>query len=389
MLPILASVTLLFAATRVDAVNSTRKYGAPPMLGPAAIFERPNAKELLREAKELWHVQEDYTGALAKFNAAVDADPSDNDTRLQRGHFFEVLSAIVVPADKAKFEARAQLDYEHIAGADPDSLIAGMARDGLTRLAGEPLIKAKRVTCPETAAEAHERADALYGAQQFSDAAAEYEKATAACPADAAWWVDFADSYYVLEDFQKARVLFLTALSVDPWNREAHRFLSDTEVQLNHGEAAVHQLVLAVVSDPIYEAGWSALRTYASATGKKWNRVYGDRKTDSGNADAASWVAYATAKAKARGAHPGPDSALAIERDAVKAALKAARETEAGGSKGPGPFWSMMAHAEQAGFLDEAIFMHMLDAELAAEYPVFREQNAERLVSYLQKVIFR
>jgi hypothetical protein len=47
----------------------------------------------------------------------------------------------------------------------------------------------------------------------------------------------------------------------------------------------------------------------------------------------------------------------------------------------------MMARAEDTGFLDEAIFIHMLDASLAPEYPAFRETNAERLTSYLETVI--
>ena len=388
-LPLLATFALSFAATPVVGMKSTRGSGPAPKLGTLASFDRPDAKELLREAKELWHIKADYTGALAKFNSAVGADPNDNDTRLQRAHFFEVLSVIVVPEDKAKFEARARIDYEHIAAADPDSLIAGMARDGLTRLAGEPLIAAKRVACPELATKAHARGDALYGARRFADAAVAYEEATAGCPDAAAWWVDFADSYYVLEDYEKAEQLFLKALAADPWNREAHRFLSDTELQLRNHEAAVHHMALAVASDPLYEAGWSALKTYADTTGRKWNRVYGSRKADPGDADAPVWGAYGAAKATARGAHREPASALAIERDAVKIALGTARATEVSASKGPGPFWSMMARADDAGFLDEAIFMHMLDGALAAEYPAFRERNADRLASYLETVILQ
>jgi len=333
--------------------------------------------------------KQDYTGALAKFNAAMGADPKDNDARLQRAHFFEMLSVIVVPGDKAKFEARAQLDFETIAASDPDSLIAGVARDGLTRLKGKALVEAKRVECPQAAMEANARGDALYGAHLYADAAVEYEKATAGCPEDAAYWVDYADSYYVMGDYAKAKELFVKALAVDPWNREAHRFLSDTEAQLKNGEAAVRHMVLAVVSDPIYEAGWSALRTYADALGKKWNRVYGDRRPDPRSPDGVSWMAYEEAKANARTADAPPPSALAIEREAVKTALQASRTVEASASNGQGAFWSMMARAEHAGFLDEAIFIHMLDAELAGEYPAFREQNAESLASYLETVILR
>lgn len=381
-LPVLATLSILFAATQASAVKSTPKFGTAPSLGTAAEFQRPDAKALVREAKELWHVKEDYTGALAKFNAAVDADPADNDTRLARAHFFETLSSIVVPESKAKFAARAQTDYEHIAAADPDSLIAGMARDGLTRLAGEPLIEAKAVACPEPATEAHAHANSLYGAQRFADAIVHYTKATAACPGVASWWVDFADTHYVMEDYARAKELFVRALSVDPWNREAHRYLADTEAQLAEGDAAVHQLILAVVSDPTYEAGWSALKSYALSMSRSWNRVYGDRKATPRSGDAESWAAYREAKAHARGASAGPASALELEREAVKSTLTST-------SKGAGPFWSMMARAERAGFLDEAIFIHMLDASLAAEYPAFRETHAERLASYLETVILR
>lgn len=381
-LPVLATLTLLLAAIPAGAMNATRPSKGATKLEPKAAFA-PSAKTLLLEAKQLWHVQQDYSGALAKFNEALAADPKDNEIRLQRGHFFELLSVIVVPKDKAKFAERAQLDYEHVADADPDSLIAGMARDGLQRLGGRSLIEPRRVDCPEAALEAHARGDSLAGARRFGDAALEYEKATVACPADATLWVDLADTYYVQEDYQKAKEHFLRALSIDPWNPEAHRFLSDTEVQLGNHEAAADQLVLALVSDPIYEAGWSAFRAYAAAMGWNWNRVYGDRRGKPGNPDSPLWFAYEIAKSNARDASQGTTSALEIEREAVRAALKARS------SKESGPFWSMMERAERAGFLDEAIFMHMLDEALAPEYPAFRERNAKRLASYLQTVVVR
>ena len=386
-LPVLTILPLLVLATPAGAMRSTEKPAPAMKNAPPESFESPNAKDLLREAKDLWHIKEDFTGAMVKFNMAVAADPRDNDARLQRAHFFETLSILVIPSDKAKFEARAKLDFEHIADSDPDSLIAGIARDGLTRLAGKALIEARRVACPEAAVQLHARADALYGARQYPAAAVEYQKATAACPENAGYWVDFADSFYVMEEYDKAKELFVRALSVDPWNREAHRFLSDTELQLKNGEAAVHHLVLAVVSDPIYEAGWSALRTYADAMGRKWNRVYGDRRVDPGNADGIAWSAYGEAKSIMLESDARPASALAIERHAVKLALKAARNVEAATSQKPGAFWSMMARAERAGFLDEAIFIHLLDEASAQEYPAYREKNAERLISYLETVI--
>lgn len=84
---------------------------------------------------------------------------------------------------------------------------------------------------------------------------------------------------------------------------------------------------------------------------------------------------------------PETMSVLEIERESVKSALQMAREMDAKAGDKPGSFWSMMARAEGAGFLDEAIFLHMLDAPLAAEYRAFREKNSERLVTYLDTMI--
>jgi len=373
--PVLATFAWMLAATPADAVTAKPKRPAAVEV-PEPAFERPDAKTLLRQAKDLWLIKEDFSGALAKFNAAVAADPDDNDVRLQRAHFFEVLAQIVVVADRPKFEERARSDFGQIIASDPESMVAGVARDGLTRMAGEPLIETKVVTCPAPAVSAHARANALYGARRYADAVAEYKQAAAGCPDSSSAWVALADSYYELEDYEQAKTYFIKALSVDPWDRQAHRYLSDTHVRLGDNEEAVHQLVLAVVSDPTYEAGWSALRTYATAIGRAWNRVHGDKP---GKADGGGWAAYAKAKASARRELGESASALAIEREAVKGALEKTSSAE--------PFWSMLTRAEQRGFLDEAIFFHLLDANLAAEYPAFREKNAGRLTAYLETAI--
>ena len=66
--------------------------------------------------------------------------------------------------------------------------------------------------------------------------------------------------------------------------------------------------------------------------------------------------------------------------------MKAALKTS---SSAPGPFWSMLARAEEGGYLDEAIFLHLLDAALAEEYPTYREKHGERLTSYVEALILR
>ena len=379
-LPLFALTLTISIPALAVATKPGRPQAAPLFEPPTAFEQRADPQELLREAKDLWLIQEDFTGALAKFNEAVEADPDDLDTRLQRAHYFEVLSLIVVPSDRPKFEARARADFERIIDADPESMIAGVARDGLTRISGEPLISSKLVACPEPAVNLHGRANALYGAHQYAEAVAEYTRATSGCPENSGWWVELADSFYEMEDFERAKAHFAKAIAVDRWNREAHRYLADTYVQLGDNDAAMRELVSAVVSDPTYEAGWSALRAYGMALGRKFMRVYGDRRTVPENAEAKAWGTYAAAKEHARLTLGESASALAVERDAVKAVLK---------SGGSGPFWSMLARAERGGYLDEAIFLHLLDADLAAEYPAYRETNATRLASYLATMILR
>ena len=410
-------------AKKPDAVPKTESAAKAE---PAAKVEPVDVTELLRQANELASLKRDYNGALAKFNQAVEAAPKDAAVRLQRAEFFEVVSGIVVPEEKEKFQNLAREDYKFIADDDPDSIRAGVARDGLTRLSGNELLKRESVTCSKETLSAHARAEALFDAGRYAEAAAEYETAAAGCPASADIWVHYADAFFMMGQYEKAKELFTKALSADPWIRSGHRFLADTEAKLRNGAAVIHELELAVISDPLYEAGWSALRTYATGMGRKWNRVFGTKTdvsrepdadgkknvtitlpaaatADTEDPDAGAWAGYGLVKASVlsgkvfdtddsgavveRDVDPDAMSALEIERESVKSAIRIARELDAAEGAKPARFWSMMARAEKAGYLDEAIFLHLFDAPLAAEYPAFREKNVEKLVSYLDTVI--
>jgi tetratricopeptide (TPR) repeat protein len=410
--PILLFVLLIGATLPARAAESAAKPAPPDAKGP------------LSQANDLWNLK-DYNGALAAFNQAVDSAPNDVDVRLQRAGFFEVVSGIVTDNQTEKFKELACQDYQKVATDAPDSTRAGVARDGLTRLAGKTLLTSATVTCPKEAEVAADRAGELFSARRFEEAASEDEKATAGCPSSAAYWVHFADVYFNLEQYEKAKKLFRRALEVDPWSRMGHRFLADTEWNLKNGDAAVHEAALAVVSDPVYEAGWSSLRNYANATGREWKRVFGvktqvtttDSKKGTGKDMTVNipvpehpdkgpdkgWIGYGLFKASAmwgsvvekdasgkpvtKKIDPSTLSALDIERLAVRNTLVSLAEVSASTSEKPGPFWSMMKRADDAGFVDEAIFLHMLDAPLAREYPAFRDKNAAKLVEYLETMI--
>jgi tetratricopeptide (TPR) repeat protein len=412
---------------------------------PAAKPEPPDAKELLRQANDLWHLKEDYNGALAAFNQAVDSAPKDTDIRVKRAYFFEVVSGVVKKEDRERFKDLARQDYQKVADDEPDSVRAGVARDGLTRLTGTTLLRPASVTCPTDAANAYQRAESLYSAHHLAEAVSQYEKATAGCPTAATYWVDFADAYYGMEQFEKAKELFRKGLDADPWSRSGHRYLADTEWRLKNVEETIHEAALAVVSDPVYEAAWASLRDYANASGRGWKRVFatktevtatGSEKDGDANititlpadesatakkpgvkvakskagtqegiasSDGTGWLVYGMSKALAltgtvieedasgkpveRKVDPKTLTTLELDRLAVHAALEAAREVTTDPSSQPGPFWAMMMRADKAGFLDEAILLHMLDEPLAKDYPAYREKNAAKLVEYLETMI--
>jgi len=47
----------------------------------------------------------------------------------------------------------------------------------------------------------------------------------------------------------------------------------------------------------------------------------------------------------------------------------------------------MLARARDADYLDEAIYLHMLDENLAPEYIEYRRGHSARFVDYLLKLI--
>jgi len=415
--------------------------------------ETPEATAMKRlaEAKDLWHRKADFNGALAAFNEAVELAPDDVTIRIQRGNFFESVAKIVVEQDREKFEEFAREDYRFVTAADPNSLGAGVARDGLARLDGRDLFPEQAAACPEDAVRAYERAESLFHQGRYEASLESFGVARSACPASAPMRVAHADAYYMLEDYDKAKALFLEALGIDPWNRQAHRFLSDALNRLGDNEAALRHAALAVVSDPTYEAAWSSLRGLSRILGRGWDRAYGEKPqvardaADGGDTtgitvtlptvddgedgteggedetvvavavseegedvdpDQVLWMAYAIAKASAmtgtivenddsgqpvaREIDPAGMSPFELEEHAVSSALTVMQElAEETSEERPsaGPFWAMMDRASDAGYLREAVYLHLMDENLVDEYLAYREANAGRLVEYLESLV--
>lgn len=427
---VVACLVSFFAVCGALAEDPAAQQPAPAST-PAAAPDPARAAELVKLANEAWHMKRDPNAAKRAWDDAVAAAPDDMMIRAKRGLFFEELAARVSD-DKQKtwLKGLAEKDYREVIRREPDSVKAGVCRDGLQRLSNRRVLPETQVTCAPEAIATFDEAEALFNASRHEEAIAKFRRAADDCPASAVIWTAFADTYYMKRDYAMAKSLFERALEADPWKRDARRFLADTETRLEHLDAARRQAAFAVIADPTYEAAWSTYQDLAQGTGREWHRRWSEKVTvtaerdgkkkwksnislpdtllTDGGADMAPWLSYGMVLAGVltgtfdlegkpqakKNAQPVPATPFQQQRAAVVAALEVLGEVgaEVDGKavepkKEPGRFWSMMKRAQDAGFLDEAIYVHLLDEGLAPEYVAFRKDRSERLVEYLETVI--
>ncbi|HEX3129240.1 MAG TPA: tetratricopeptide repeat protein [Thermoanaerobaculia bacterium] len=377
------------------------------LLPLSAVAQFPSADELLE--KSLAAQQKgDYNGALQFLNQAVQAYPDSLPVRMRRLGFLEQIQGRGGSEDANRWIQGALVDdLRALARLAPDGREGGIARDALAKIEGRELFPAPKVSCPDGAAVAMAEAERLLNARKMRESIPLYKKAVELCPDEPVFWVHYADAYYALGEYGEARTLFEKGLAKAPWYAPGHRFLSDALAKSQDWEGGYHEAVLAVLSDPTYEAGWLTLRDFITGRDGVWQRAYGDKpqvKTDGGNVnlslpadlsanrpDGPEWIAYGLFKVGADLPAPGekkpakaaPKTPLERERVAVLGVL----ETRRSQSAKPSPFWDMMDRAERAGFLDEAIYLHLLDEELVSGYREHREKNRERLVRYVETVL--
>ena len=289
---------------------------------------------------------------------------------------------------------------------------AAVARDTMATINGTRALPDRTYSCPEAAVTAYSHAEEHFVAGRLHESVLDYEAALQSCPENAEYWIHYGDAFFQLADYPRAKQFFLEGVKRDPWNRAGHRFIADTEAHIGNGLAAYHQSVLAVVSDPTYEAGWQFLKEVTARGGGKWNRVRAVKPnitTDTngkptitlggppGEGNLACWMAYgllqwSQGEADRTGQligsiQPGTGTALQREEKRVDEALILYERLT---SEKPGvssDFWRHMAEARKAGFLGEAIFMNLIDRSLASEYVTYRDGNWNRLIEYVETAI--
>jgi len=353
--------------------------------------------------------KQDYDAALKLHNQAVELDPENLKARMRRIGFLGMIQGAGGNEEANRWiEETLREDLRTASRLAPDSREGGIARDALAQLEGRKLFPEPSASCSEAAAAAMGQAEQLLMADKPRESLPHYRKAVELCPGHPVYWVHYADVHYVLGELQEAARLFEKGIALAPWYGPGHRFLADTLAK-SDPERGYHEAVLAVLSDPTYEAGWATLKDFTLGLNGTWLRAYGEKPRVAEGAkdglniilpapgekkdpDDVAWMMYALGKAAAM-LPQTPDGSgkpqaapartpLEREKQAVLTVLQDRRER---GEKTS--FWDMMGRAERAGFLEEAIYVHLLDEDLLPGYLELREKGRDRLVRYVETVL--
>ena len=78
---------------------------------------------------------------------------------------------------------------------------------------------------------------------------------------------------------------------------------------------------------------------------------------------------------------------LTMEQKRVELVLGFYAENRTASGATASAFWDAIEVAKTAGFLDEAIYVHLIDQSMAAEYAEFRQTHRDRLARYMKTLV--
>jgi hypothetical protein len=180
------------------------------------------------------------------------------------------------------------------------------------------------------------------------------------------------------------------ALTIDACDPVAWRFLADDLLNQEKKEEAWTASLHAVDCDPTYAPGWATILRIGALTGRRLDRPPVDRDNVAtvGPSEDPHAATRATLEPVLWLTHDGAASAatgtpLERRRAGVTAALVLydKRTPEFGDVA----VWSTLSAANAQGRLDAAIFVLLLDAELANEFLAWRGAHVEEAVAFIDQ----
>lgn len=336
---------------------------------------------------------DDPAGAYALVSKALRIDPENVDA-----HYFRAL--LLLEGSKAadsmlasEMQRAARMDLTAVLQLDPEGDSGKKALELLDAMRGADLFPLPDAECSEEARAAISEAEGHFSSGDVVKAEAAYARATASCPQNALWWTWYGDVYFQQDEYARAIQMYQKALAIEPCFWTAHRFLADAQRHGGDDGAAYGSLLRAVSCNPQYEDGWADLVAFSAGHGVTLERPY----LPIPGPEEAAQPSTATATEQRIEEDAGrlyvrtlttstaPD-ALGKRREAVTATLG----WLADGRLGTDPqrqglrTWGLLARARNDGYLDEAILLFLLDAELLPELKARQASQLDRFTGFMR-----
>jgi tetratricopeptide (TPR) repeat protein len=342
--------------------------------------------------------------AFKRANKALARDPENGDACAVRG--MVLMGATQVPDNPVRDQMMADAEQMLACAAAyaPASPLTAAAREIYSSIAGVSLVPEPDFECPAPALQSLAIAEQLFGVRDLEAAGIAYAQALDICPEAVPWWTMYGDVFFLQGENERAMEMYRRSLELDPCYWTAHRFLADALAEEGHEEEAHHHLALALSCNPDYSHVWDDLEDRTEGLRRPDARrpptraVEGNPALSLARRGAFSGpvgVLYGPLKLSAQGeiaplgdgtlAPPEERTPLAVERFAVRGVLAMLRQLDDGFDDPDYALWRLLDAAEREGYLDEAIFILMLDEALVPEFLEYREAHLHRLSDYVER----
>lgn len=351
----------------------------------------PSAKQVARAqevADAAWAAERQaaHSDAAKLANKALKLDPD-----CVRAHYVLGETLVAVSTGNDSEEARwlysaAMVEMERVVALSPGSFMGAVAANYLRPPTDLSVLEPPVLECSAAANTEFQKGEAAWSRHDFLGAQVAYNTAILACPNHAGWWLNSGDAWYGLDDYKGAIARYDKALELYPCYAAAYRFRADAEIDAGDVTAGFIDATRAVACNPGYDIGWTYLSGLWSHLDRTvvWERALVSPAAGE-EAEVQAWTAYWKARGEALPAAAGDAEAIAHQQRAASAGIDAWLSARGDGARRQPehPMWAELAEARGAGALEPAMFVWLLDGEIAPLFGRWRHDHLAQTVSYI------
>jgi tetratricopeptide (TPR) repeat protein len=270
---------------------------------------------------------------------------------------------------------------------------------------------ARLSTKPEVDA-ALKAGEAAFGKGAWQEAIAAY---TRAWDLDHNWpaALYLGDTYYSMQDMQRAGEWFAKAIELQPDREQAYRYWGDALLAQGKMKEARSKYIEGIVAEPYNAASIAGLRKWLTKNNLAWKKIsitlpQGPSVDENGktsiNVDAsmlakpdagAAWIGYSAMRAAFReDQYPKvfPEAktyrhSLAEEEYALASVVLIYRETSKSKPASKDPSLDLLAQFSDEEMLAPFVLLTHADKGIAEDYNAFREAHRDKLIAFLDRYL--